>query len=135
MGVSPVTTPSMVSCTRVTSVACVVSRVAGLYGRGFEWTMIGVNSQPIIVHSNPLPYKPATLDTTQATLVTRVHETIEGVVTGETPITSDNWAWDKCTSWADHLVTPHPDPTQICVNGGFIPSRVYQVVFTAKDPY
>ena len=28
----------------------------------------GVNSQPIIEHSNPIPYKPMTLDTTQATL-------------------------------------------------------------------
>jgi hypothetical protein len=93
----------------------------------------GVNSQPIIVHSNPLPYKPATLDTTQATLVTRVHETIEGVVTGETPIASSDWAWATCS--AANPFPGTPSATQICVKGGFIPSRVYQVVFTAKDPY
>ncbi len=93
----------------------------------------GVNSQPIIVHSNPLPYKPATLDTTKATLVTRVHETIEGVVTGETRIADSDWAWAKCS--AANPFPGTPDPTQICVKGGFIPSRVYQVVFTARDPY
>ena len=92
----------------------------------------GVNSQPIIVHSNPLPYKPVTLDTTQATLVTRVHETIEGAVTGETPIASGDWAWAKCD--AANPFPGTPDPTQICVSGGFIPSRVYQVVFTTQDP-
>ena len=93
----------------------------------------GVDSQPIIVHSNPLPYKPATLDTTQATLVTRVHETIEGVVTGETPVASGDWVWARCSAAVPFPGTP--DPTQICIKGGFIPSRVYQVVFTARDPY
>jgi hypothetical protein len=92
----------------------------------------GVDSQPIIVHSNPVPYKPATLDTTHATLVTRVHETIEGVVTGETAIPSADWAWARCD--AANPFPGTPDPTQICVNGGFIPDRVYQVVFTTQDP-
>jgi len=93
----------------------------------------GVNSQPMIVHSNPLPYKPVTLDTTQATLTTRVHETIDGVVTGETTIPSSDWAWAECN--AANPFPGTPDPTQICVQGGFIPARVYQVVFTAQDPY
>jgi hypothetical protein len=92
----------------------------------------GVNSQPIIVHSNPVPYEPATLGTTQATLVTRVHETIEGVVTGETTVPSADWAWARCDAASPFPGTP--DPTQICVNGGFLPNRVYQVVFTTQDP-
>ena len=93
----------------------------------------GVDSQPIIVHSNPLPYKPLTLDTTKAKLVTRLHETIEGVVTGETPVASSDWAWARCS--AANPFPGTPDPTQICVKGGFIPARVYQVVFNARDPY
>lgn len=93
----------------------------------------GVNSRPIIVHSNPLPYRPATLDTSQATLVVREHETIEGVVTGETTVPPGDWAWASCS--AANPFPGTPDPTQICVKGGFIPARVYQVVFTAKDPY
>jgi hypothetical protein len=93
----------------------------------------GVNSQPMIVHSNPVPYIPVTLDTTQATLVSRVHETIEGIVTGETPVPSTDWTWASCS--AANPFPGTPDPTQICVRGGFIPDRVYQVVFTTKDPY
>ena len=93
----------------------------------------GVNSSPIIEHSNPIPYRPITLDTTQAKLVSRVHETIEGVVTGEQVIPSADWAWARCSATSPFPGTP--DPTQICVKGGFVPDRVYQVVFTAKDPY
>ncbi|HZN85717.1 MAG TPA: alpha/beta hydrolase domain-containing protein [Burkholderiales bacterium] len=92
----------------------------------------GVDSQPMIVHSNPVPYEPTTLDTTQATLVSRVHETIEGVVTGEETVPSTEWAWASCS--AANPFPGTPDPTQICVNGGFVPNRVYQVVFTTQDP-
>ncbi|HYH43432.1 MAG TPA: hypothetical protein VD867_15775, partial [Burkholderiales bacterium] len=41
----------------------------------------GANAQPLIVQTNPLPYMPADLDTSKATLVSRDHETMEGVVT------------------------------------------------------
>jgi hypothetical protein len=56
----------------------------------------GPNSQPLIVQTNPVPYKPLTRDTTRATFVSRMHETIEGVVTGERAIPSTDWAWAKC---------------------------------------
>src|SRR6266851_2997353 len=92
----------------------------------------GVNSQPTIVHSNPVPYKPVTLDTTQARLVSRVHETIEGRITGEARLASADWAWASCNSSNPFPGTP--DPTQICVRGGFVADRVYQVVFTTQDP-
>ena len=93
----------------------------------------GINSSPIIEHSNPIAYKPVTLDTTKAKLVSRVHETIEGVVSGERTVPSSDWAWARCSATEPFPGTP--DPTQICVKGGFIPDRVYQVVFTAQDPY
>jgi len=92
----------------------------------------GVNSQPMIVHSNPVPYKPVTLDTTQARLVSRVHETIEGRITGEARVASADWAWASCN--ATNPFPGTPDPTQICVRGGFVADRVYQVVFTTQDP-
>jgi hypothetical protein len=93
----------------------------------------GPDSSPIIEHSNPIPYKPVTLDTTQARLVSRVHETIEGVVTGEEVISSTDWRWASCS--ATNPFPGTPDPTQICLKNGFTPNRVYQVTFTAKDPY
>ena len=42
------TTPSIVSWSCVSSVACVVSRVTGLYGIGFECSMIG-REFPVLV--------------------------------------------------------------------------------------
>ena len=93
----------------------------------------GPNSQPLVVQSNPVPYQPATLDTTKATLVTRLGETTTGEVIGETVVPSSDWAWAQCSA-----ITPFPgtpSPTQICVRGGFDPAKLYQVSFTAKDPY
>jgi hypothetical protein len=93
----------------------------------------GAASQPILVQNNPLPYKPATLDTTQATLTTHTHETVDGVVTVGSVIPSTDWAWAKCD--ASNPFPGTPDPTQICLKNGFDPTLLYQVVFTAKDPY
>lgn len=93
----------------------------------------GPNSQPILVQNNPLPYKPATLDTAQATLTTHTHETVDGVVTVGSTIPSTDWAWAKCD--ATHPFPGVPDPTQICLKDGFDRTLLYQVVFTAKDPY
>jgi hypothetical protein len=107
------------------------SRITGVV-MGRILNASGENSQPIIVHSNPLPYRPITLDTTDATLVTRVHETIGGVITGESTVASSDWAWGRCD--AENPFPGIPDPTQICVRGGFIPDRVYQVVFRTQDP-
>ncbi|HYX92715.1 MAG TPA: alpha/beta hydrolase domain-containing protein, partial [Myxococcaceae bacterium] len=95
----------------------------------------GPASQLIRVQANPLPYKPATLDTTQATLVVRAHETMEGVVTGETQIASSDWAWAKCMDWASRTPLLPTDAPEICLKNGFDPNRLYQVVFTARDPY
>ncbi|MEQ1774090.1 MAG: alpha/beta hydrolase domain-containing protein [Burkholderiales bacterium] len=94
----------------------------------------GTNSQPLIVQTNPLPYKPLTHDTTRATLVSRTHESIEGVVTGERTIASSDWAWAKCGG--EHPPFPGtPDDNHICLKTGFDPKLLYQIVFTAKDPY
>src|SRR6185369_16930287 len=79
------------------------------------------------------PYKPQTLDTTKATLVMRDAETIEGVVTGETTIPSTDWAFARCTTAAPFPGTP--DGTQICLKNRFVANKLYQVVFTAQDPY
>src|SRR5579862_1607070 len=93
----------------------------------------GVGSQPLYVNSNPVPYKPVSLDTTKATLTTHISERIDGVVGGTAAVPSSNWAWAKCGPGNPFPGTP--DPTQICVKGGFDPKLLYQVVFTAQDPY
>ena len=93
----------------------------------------GPASQPLVLNSNPLPYKPATLDTAKATLETHAGETIDGKISGARKVASSDWAWARCT--ADNPFPGTPDPTQICVKGGFDPALLYQVVFTAQDPY
>ena len=94
----------------------------------------GTGAQPLIVQTNPVPYLPASLDTTKATLVSRDHETMEGVVTGEVAIPSTEWKF--CGGGTFAAPTPLTAlPVQICLNGGFDPTKLYQVVYTAKDPY
>ena len=85
------------------------------------------------MQTNPVPYKPASLDTTQATLVSRARENMNGDVFGEQTIAPSDWAWAQCD--AQNPFPGKPDPTQICLKNGFDAKRLYQVVFTAQDPY
>jgi hypothetical protein len=93
----------------------------------------GVNSQPMIINANPVPYRPRTLDTTKATLTTHRAETIDGKITEGPAMPSSDWAWAKCS--ATNPFPGTPDPTEICVKGGFDPKLLYQVVFTSQDAY
>jgi Alpha/beta hydrolase domain len=93
----------------------------------------GPDSQTIYVHGNPMPYRPLTLDTTKATLTTHVAESLDGTVKEGPRIPASDWAWAKCS--ATNPFPGTPDPTQICLKNGFDPTLLYQVVFTAKDPY
>ena len=93
----------------------------------------GPESQPIMVQANPLPYRPATLDTKKATLTAHSHETVDGKVTVHSVIASRDWAWARCD--AARPFPGAPDPTQICLKRGFDAKLLYQVVFTARDPY
>jgi hypothetical protein len=92
----------------------------------------GPDSRPMIIHSNPVPYRPAALDTRAATLTTHASETIDGVIGATAEIASADWAFAKCS--AEYPFPGTPDPTQICLKNGFDPKLLYQVVFTAKDP-
>lgn len=93
----------------------------------------GAGSQPLIVQTNPVPYKPASLDTRQARLVSRVAESTRGEVIGEAVIPAADWAWARCD--AANPFPGTPDPTQICLRGGFDAGKLYQVTFTSHDAY
>lgn len=77
----------------------------------------GARSQPLIVQTNPVPYKPVSLDTREARLVSRVAESTRGEVIGETTIAPTDWAWAKCD--AANPFPGRPDPMQICLKNGF----------------
>ena len=94
----------------------------------------GPGAQPLIVQTNPVPYLPANMDTSGAKLVSRDHETTEGVVTGETAISASDWKF--CGGGTFEAPQPLTQlPVQICLKGGFNAEKLYQVVYTAKDPY
>ena len=93
----------------------------------------GAHSQPLIVQTNPVPYQPASLDTRQSRLVSRVAESTRGEVIGEVEIASSDWAWARCD--AAHPFPGIADPTQICLKNGFDAARLYMVTFTSHDAY
>lgn len=93
----------------------------------------GKASQPLIVQTNPVPYKPASLDTSRSKMVSRGGENTRGEVFDEVAVPPGDWAWARCD--ANNPFPGTPDPAQICLKNGFDPARLYQVVFTAADPY
>ncbi|NQW79937.1 MAG: hypothetical protein HQ445_02035 [Polaromonas sp.] len=108
------------------------SRVTGqVFGRIVNRS--GMGSQPLMVQTNPVPYKPMSLETAKAKLTSRGGETTSGEVIDEQAIAASDWAWARCD--AQNPFPGVPDATQICLKTGFDAKRLYQVVFTAADPY
>lgn len=102
----------------------------------------GPASQPLNVMGNPVPYLPATLDTTQAILRTRYFETINGQITEAQTIPSTDWSFAHCSSWAsqtpqdlDHSHLPGSLPVHICLKNGFNSNLLYELVYPVKDPW
>jgi Alpha/beta hydrolase domain len=93
----------------------------------------GPASRGLWVQTNPVPYTPVSLDTTKARLVSRGGESQRGEVIDERSVPASDWAWARCDANTPFPGTP--DPTQICLKDGFDAKRLYQVVFTAADPY
>ena len=93
---------------------------------------LGPGSQLLLVQTNPVPYKPVSLDTSKSKLVSRGGETMRGEVIDEV-IPPSEWAWASCD--ARNPFPGTPDPWQICLKNGFDRTRLYQVVYTAADPY
>jgi len=95
----------------------------------------GPGAQPLNVMGNPIPYFP--VDPTNNTgdvLTTVLHETINGVRTiGET---IPNSKWKYCGGGT--FAAPDPVttlPVRLCLEEGFDPAKLYQLVYTVKNPY
>lgn len=94
----------------------------------------GPAAQPLVVQTNPVPYLPASLDTSRATLVSRDHEHMDGTVKGQRAIAAEDWKFCGGGTYEQ----PEPLvrlPVHVCLKGGFDAAKLYQVVYTAKDPY
>lgn len=94
-------------------------------------------NQPLNVQNAPVPYFPA--NNPDATLKLILHETVNGAVTeGETIPNSE---WTFCYGAGATFAAPGEPtslPVRICLNGAvrtFDPAKLYQVVYTARDPY
>jgi len=96
-------------------------------------------NQPLNVMGNPVPYFPAnSADNSDALLKVHLSETINGVVTeGETIPNTD---WKFCYGAAATFAAPGSPtalPVRVCLGNGrtFDPANLYQLVYTARDPY
>jgi len=89
------------------------------------------NTAQLVIYSQPVPYQPASLDTSKTPFWSLAQQSITGVDGTKTPIASSDWAWADCTT------TPFPgtpDPTRICLKNGFNSDLLYEMVFTAQNP-
>jgi hypothetical protein len=95
----------------------------------------GLGAQPLNVMGNPIPYFPANpTDNTGALLKTITHETITGIVTEGSTIPNSDWMF--CGGGT--FVAPTPVtalPVRLCLKDGFDPTKLYQLVYTVRDPY
>jgi Alpha/beta hydrolase domain len=76
--------------------------------------------------TEPPAYEAISTDNSEATLTRRVHQNDPREL-----IPNSQWAFADCTSVAFPGV---PDPTKICLQGGFDTNHIYELVYTAKNP-
>jgi len=99
----------------------------------------GGTNQPLNVMGNPIPYFPAnSADNSDAVLKEHLHETITGVVTEGATIPNSDWKF--CYGAGASFGSPGSPPTlpaRVCLGNGrtFDPAKLYQLVYTVKDPY
>ena len=95
----------------------------------------GLGAQPLNVMGNPIPYFPVDpADNSGATLTTHTHETVTGVVTVGGTIPNSDWKF--CGGGTFDAPTPVTVlPVRLCLKDGFDKTKLYELVYTAKDPY
>ena len=95
----------------------------------------GEGAQPLNVMGNPIPYFPVNVGSNAGdTLRTILKETINGVVTEGPVIPNTEWKYCGGGTFAAPLpVTTLP--VRLCLNGGFDPTKVYQLQYNVKNPY
>ena len=95
----------------------------------------GLNAAPLNVMGNPIPYFPANpADNSGATLKVRLKETVNGIITeGETIANAD---WKFCGGGTFAAPAPVTTlPVQVCMRNGFDGAKLYQLSYTAANPY
>ena len=70
-------------------------------------------------------YPAASLDNKGATLTVRLHEQDR-----REPIPNDRWSFGICNNDGP----AKPDPMHLCMESGFKPGHLYELIYTARDP-
>jgi hypothetical protein len=86
----------------------------------------GATTMPIIRGRVTGTATPASLETTKATLTRRASEDGSRV-----PVASSDWAFADCSQ---RPFPGSPDPTKLCLKGGFDSALLYELTYIAKDP-
>ena len=110
------------------------SSITGTMIARFVDVPTGTPSAPIRLSSmggSPPRYPAADLVQADATLTAFSSESAAGVQTGRTVIPRADWAFADCEKTQFPGV---PDPARICLKGGFRSDRLYELVYTVKDP-
>jgi Alpha/beta hydrolase domain len=94
----------------------------------------GQNGQPLNVMGNPIPYFPAA-DQSAATLTTHTHETVDGKVTVGKVIPNTDWKFCNAGQTFATATPPTVLPVNVCLNGGFDTTLLYQLIYNVTDPY
>ena len=95
----------------------------------------GMGAQPLLVQGNPIPYFPKDwTDNSHDTLTIHTSETVNGNVTVGGVVANGDWKYCGGGTFAAPLpVTALP--VQLCLRSGFDATKLYQLVYLAKDPY
>jgi hypothetical protein len=93
----------------------------------------GAHTAPIRLASlgTAQPYPPAGLEQPDAHLTWHTRENYSGERDAEHAVARGDWGFANCesTSWPGT-----PDPTRLCLKDGFRGDRLYELVYTARDP-
>ena len=91
------------------------------------------DAAPLNVMNNPIPYFPVDASSTSgATMTIHTKETVNGSIT-EGGVVTD---WKFCGGGSYDAPLPVTSlPVNVCLKGGFDASKLYQIVYTAKNPY
>jgi len=83
-----------------------------------------------VFNGSMIPYAPASLDNTLPgyTLTKRIKETDPRIA-----IAPADWKFADCNTGANPFPGT-PDGSKVCLNGGFDPNYLYELVYVAKDP-
>jgi Alpha/beta hydrolase domain len=96
----------------------------------------GTNPAPLNVMGNPIPYFPADLiNHAGDTLAIHTHETLNGNIKEGGTVPDSDWKYCAAGGSFASPGTITALPVNVCMKNGFDATKLYQLTYTAKNPY